>query len=341
MRALDPEVVDAVWAAIEPLLPVRVDTHPLGCHRQRSRTAICFEVMLVRLVTGCSWEDAERLCGNKVSDTTVRLGATSGMMPACSSRSPMRRSRATTRSSALTSVTSPSTAVCTKALAGGEGTGKNPTDRAKLGWKWSILTDAQGIPIGWTIDGANRHDSITARLDPRRGRRRGLLEKSRRSGSTVVMTPRSPGSVFRDRHRRRSHRQEAQEATQSRDQESVDGLAVAGRADQFVALELRSARDATPTARPFTGSPSSLSPSPSCSQRSSSTGETAGHPPRPYPLRLLRKGRDGMTIVEAARSSPVASTPMGRSTWPPSWTRSVACSARNRSGPTPRAMQSC
>jgi len=28
--------------------------------------------MLVRLVTGCSWEDAERLCGNKVSDTTVR-----------------------------------------------------------------------------------------------------------------------------------------------------------------------------------------------------------------------------------------------------------------------------
>jgi transposase len=30
------------------------------------------EVMLVRLATGCSWEDAERLCGNAVSDTTVR-----------------------------------------------------------------------------------------------------------------------------------------------------------------------------------------------------------------------------------------------------------------------------
>jgi hypothetical protein len=29
-------------------------------------------VILVRLVTGCSWEDAERLCGNKVSDTTAR-----------------------------------------------------------------------------------------------------------------------------------------------------------------------------------------------------------------------------------------------------------------------------
>ncbi|MGH9920498.1 MAG: transposase [Nitrososphaerales archaeon] len=36
----------------------------------------------------------------------------------------------------------------------------NPTDRAKLGWKWSILTDKNGIPIGWAIDGANRHDSV-------------------------------------------------------------------------------------------------------------------------------------------------------------------------------------
>ena len=28
--------------------------------------------MVVRLATGCSWQDAERLCGNVVSDTTVR-----------------------------------------------------------------------------------------------------------------------------------------------------------------------------------------------------------------------------------------------------------------------------
>lgn len=26
----------------------------------------------------------------------------------------------------------------------------NPTNRGKLGWKWSILTDRHGIPIGWT-----------------------------------------------------------------------------------------------------------------------------------------------------------------------------------------------
>jgi putative transposase len=41
---------------------------------------------------------------------------------------------------------------------GGEATGANPTDRAKLGTKRSILGDGRGIPIGIAIDGANRHD---------------------------------------------------------------------------------------------------------------------------------------------------------------------------------------
>lgn len=72
MRALEPEVVDAVWAAVEPLLPARRDAHPLGCHRPRVSNRVVFRVLLVRLTTGCSWVDAERLCGNVVSDTTVR-----------------------------------------------------------------------------------------------------------------------------------------------------------------------------------------------------------------------------------------------------------------------------
>lgn len=45
-----------------------------------------------------------------------------------------------------------------KAPCGGEGTGKSPVDRAKLGYKWSVATDANGIPIGVAIDGANRND---------------------------------------------------------------------------------------------------------------------------------------------------------------------------------------
>lgn len=40
----------------------------------------------------------------------------------------------------------------------GKKTGRNPTDRGKLGVKRSILTDRRGMPIGGAISGANTHD---------------------------------------------------------------------------------------------------------------------------------------------------------------------------------------
>ena len=48
--------------------------------------------------------------------------------------------------------------VMTKAPLGGEGTGRNPTDRGKSGPKRSLLTDGNGIPPSVTADGVNRHD---------------------------------------------------------------------------------------------------------------------------------------------------------------------------------------
>ena len=47
-----------------------------------------------------------------------------------------------------------------KAPCGGDGTGKNPVDRRKLGWKWSLLCDRAGIAVSWATDGANRHDQV-------------------------------------------------------------------------------------------------------------------------------------------------------------------------------------
>ncbi|MBK9297313.1 MAG: transposase [Candidatus Microthrix sp.] len=47
-------------------------TTPKGGHRPRISDRTCFDVIHVRLVTGCSWVVAEALCGWKVSDTTVR-----------------------------------------------------------------------------------------------------------------------------------------------------------------------------------------------------------------------------------------------------------------------------
>ena len=46
MRALDQEVKDAVWAAVRARLPVREDSHPLGCHRRRAPDRLCFEGIL-------------------------------------------------------------------------------------------------------------------------------------------------------------------------------------------------------------------------------------------------------------------------------------------------------
>ena len=52
MRALDPEVLNAVWAAVKALIPPREDNHPLGCHRPRISD--------------------EQLLDKAVSDTTLR-----------------------------------------------------------------------------------------------------------------------------------------------------------------------------------------------------------------------------------------------------------------------------
>jgi transposase len=175
MRALDPEVGDAVWTAIEALIPVLENTHPLGCHRPRASDRDCFEVMLVREVTGCSWEDAECLCGRKVSDTTARdrrdEWIAAGVFDAIASEAICAYDKMIGLD--LSEVALDGSAH--KSPAGGEGTGKNPTDRAKLGWKWSVLTDRNGIPIGWAIDGANRHDSVLLAPTLDEAQRRGLL----------------------------------------------------------------------------------------------------------------------------------------------------------------------
>jgi transposase len=160
MRALDPEVKEAVWQAIEGLIPRPVDHHPLGRHRRRKSDQLAFEVMLVHLVTGCSWEDAERLCGNKISDTTVRSRRdeweAAGLFEQIANEALLAYDKIIGLDCSEVSLDGS----LHKSPCGGEGTGKNPTDRSKLGWKWSILVDNNGIPIGWNLDGANRNDSV-------------------------------------------------------------------------------------------------------------------------------------------------------------------------------------
>jgi transposase len=158
MRALEPEVVDAVFAAIEPLLPQERDEHPLGCHRPRIPDRLCFWGILIRLTTGCSWVDVEAILNRRVSDTTLRARRDEWIAAGVFDQLKTEAQHAFDRIIGLDLSEVALDGSLHKAPCGGEGTGKNPTDRAKLGWKWSVAVERHGIPLGWAIDGANRND---------------------------------------------------------------------------------------------------------------------------------------------------------------------------------------
>lgn len=160
MRALDSEVVDAVWAAVEPRVPVPVEDHPTGGHRPRIADRVCFEGMLVRLVTGCSWVTAERLLDYQVSDTTLRARRDQWVAAGVFEELAGEAVEAYDRIVGLDLAEVAVDGSAHKAPCGGEGTGRNPTDRGKSGWKWSLFCDRAGIPMGWAADGANRHDQV-------------------------------------------------------------------------------------------------------------------------------------------------------------------------------------
>lgn len=177
MRALQAEVIDAVWAAVEPLLPATTDEHPLGCHRRRVPDRVCFHGILIRLVTGCAWVDAERLLNGAVSDTTLRgrrdLWLAAGVFETLVAEALAAYDRVIGFDFSECSVDGSQH----KAPAGGEGAGPNPTDRGKQGWKWSLLADRDGIPFGWASDGANRHDTMLLPATLAAAAERGLLDE--------------------------------------------------------------------------------------------------------------------------------------------------------------------
>lgn len=163
-RALDPEVVDAIWAAIEPILPVPADDHPLGCHNPRVADRVCFRGILIRLVTGASWVDIEAIMNFEVSDTTLRTRRDAWIAAGVFDQLETEARAGYDRILELRLDVVAIDGSLHKAPYGGEGTGKSPVDRGKLGWKWSVASERAGIPIGWAIDGANRND--VKMLDP-------------------------------------------------------------------------------------------------------------------------------------------------------------------------------
>ena len=196
MRVLDPEVVDVIWAGIEPLIPVREVHHPPGCHRQRASDRDCS--------SGSSPDAPGRTRSASVEvwsptrprerrDEWMKLGVFNAMA-----------NEAICGYDKVIGLDLSDVAVdgsLHKSPCGGEGTGKNPTDRAKLAWKWSILTDRVGIPIGWVADGRTATTRSSSRPPWTTPRSAVFSPRSRRSGSTAVMTRTSRVSPRRTRHR--------------------------------------------------------------------------------------------------------------------------------------------
>jgi transposase len=158
MIALQTEVVDAVWAAVEQLLPETADEHPLGCHRLRVPDRLCLWGLLIRLTTGASWVDIEAILEHRVSDTTLRARRDEWIAAGVFEKLKAEALAAFDRIIGLDLTEVAVDGSLHKAPYGGEGTGPNPTDRAKSGWKWSVASERHGVPLGWTIDGANRND---------------------------------------------------------------------------------------------------------------------------------------------------------------------------------------
>jgi transposase len=141
--ALDPRTIDALWTAIQGHLPLRPpDTHPLGCHRPRIPDRDCFTGMLVRLVNGCSWDVAARL--TPAGETTLRGRRTEWLKAGVFDKLLTEALTAYARIIGLDLSEVAVDGSMRKAPCGGQGTGPNPTDRGKLGWKWSVATDTLG-----------------------------------------------------------------------------------------------------------------------------------------------------------------------------------------------------
>ncbi len=152
-----PLVSDALWERIEPLLPpVKPRRRRYPGRKPLDRRKILAGIIFV-LKTGIPWEELpqEMGCGCGMTcwnylQAWQRAGVWQRLheilLAELQGANRIDWSRAAVDSSHA------------RALGGGEKTGKNPTDRAKLGTKHHIVTDAQGIPLAVTITGSNVPD---------------------------------------------------------------------------------------------------------------------------------------------------------------------------------------
>src|SRR4051794_2350994 len=148
-------IPDVLWERIVPLLPLR-PPHPLGCHNPRVVDRKAMDAIFFVLRTGCHWNalNATGICSSSSAHRRFQEWTAAGVFVTLWAEGLQEYD-------ALKGLDWRWTAMdgaMTKAPLGGERTGKNPTDRGKLGAKRSLLTEANGVPVGLAVEGANRDD---------------------------------------------------------------------------------------------------------------------------------------------------------------------------------------
>ena len=75
------QVSDALWEALAPLIPKRVNTHPLGGGRPRVPARTCANGIFYVLRTGCQWKalDATGICSGSTAHLRFQEWAAAGV----------------------------------------------------------------------------------------------------------------------------------------------------------------------------------------------------------------------------------------------------------------------
>lgn len=156
MYALEPRVYEPVWKLVEQHLPAPPDGPRRGRPRIPDKTV--FRALLSRLVGGNSWETIEFDMGRVVSDTTMRSRRDEWIKSGIFTKMLAHAYNAYRRLIGfdLTNVFIDGTNF--RARNGGPGTGLDPKHPGKQGWKAVWITDAEGIPVTFTLEAANRND---------------------------------------------------------------------------------------------------------------------------------------------------------------------------------------
>jgi len=154
LQAINRRTPCSPWIPVSPKLsgrPSKATYHhgPPTCTHWAatgcaSRTGTASKGSSFGLVTGCSWDVAARLC--KASETTLRGRRTEWLAAGVFDKLVEEAIAGYDRIIGLDLSEVAVDGSLHKAPCGGEGTGPNPTDRAKIGWKWSVATDLFADP---------------------------------------------------------------------------------------------------------------------------------------------------------------------------------------------------